>query len=373
MGLINDVISPHPQEILGSKNISTISALSFETETKKCLSKQVLALIYKEQWFRLFIPEYCKGKALALPDAVRIFEALAYADANVGWCVNLGAGANIFAGYLQKEAAKNIFRSSTVCCAGSGALTGTALKTKDGYILSGKWKYASGAKHATHFTANAKILTEKGEPLSDTTAFLSFIFPAEEVKVFNDWRPIGLKATSSNSFEVKNIFVPEKHAFSLLAPSSYAQNAIYKFPFLEMAIVNMTVMLTGMTIRFIELYDELAQSKRLNHQNELLKDNKTARKIYKKITTAFYQSRNDLVQQLENVWSVYDQQKEADPRQLLKLRKAATKAATSSRTAVNELYSLCGMNILSTDTALNKVWRDFSVACLHYLVSPLSK
>ena len=368
---INNAINPHPKEILGTKSISIIKALSLKAEADKYLPKQVLSLIYREQWFRLFIPEYCNGKELALPSAVRMFEALAYTDANVGWCVNLGAGANIFAGYLQRKTAEKIFRSSTVCCAGSGAITGTAFKAKDGYILSGKWKYASGAKHATHFTANATLLNEKGKPLNDTTNFLSFIFPAKEVKVFNDWQPIGLKATSSNSFEVKNIFVPEKHTFSLLAPSEHAQYPIYKFPFLEMAVVNMTVMLTGMAIRFIELYNELAKGKRLNHQSELLKDNKTARKIYKKTTADFYQNREDLFRQLENVWSIYHQQKEAGSLQLLGLRKAAAKAAASSRTVVNELYPLCGMSILDTNTELNKVWRDFSVACLHYLVSPL--
>ena len=371
MELISDAINAHPREIIGAGNISIIKALSLKAEADKCLPKELLSLIYKEQWFRLFIPEYCKGKESAFPDAVRIFEAVAYADANVGWCVNLGAGANIFAGYLPKKAAEKIFRSPTVCCAGSGAVAGVARKTKGGYILSGKWKYASGAKHATHFTANATLLNEEGKPLNDTMSFLSFIFPVKEVKIFNDWHTIGLKATSSNSFKVKNIFVPEEHTFSLLTSSAHAQNPVYNFPFFEMAIVNMTVMLTGMAIRFIELFNELAESKKPNHQNELLKDNKTARKIYKRITTNFYQHREDLFRQLENIWSIYHQQKEATPLLLSGLRKAATKTAMSSSAVVNELYPLCGMSILDKNTELNKVWRDFSVAELHYLVSPL--
>src|SRR5690606_14262993 len=99
-----------------------------------------------------------------LPQAVRLEEALAWADGSLGWTLTLCAGANWFAGFLDSGLAKEIFADKKVCLAGSGAATGTAEVIPEGYLLHGKWRYATGAPHATMITANC-VITEDGKPL----------------------------------------------------------------------------------------------------------------------------------------------------------------------------------------------------------------
>src|SRR5690606_18355344 len=154
--------------------------------------------------------------------------------------VNLGAGANMFSGYLEKEAAQKIFNSEKTCCAGSGAISGRATKVAGGYKISGYWKYASGSAHATHFTANCFILDEKNNQIFEDgkVVFKSFIFPKEKVEIKDTWHVIGLKATSSNDFEVNNLFVPEHCSFSLLKPSEHAASSLFQIPFELLAVVN---------------------------------------------------------------------------------------------------------------------------------------
>src|SRR5690606_29831941 len=114
--------------------------------------------------------------------------------------------------------------------------TGQAKVTEGGYVLSGRWKYASGANHATHFTANAWLVddAQQKEP-----AFRSFIIPAHEVLNHRNWEAIGLKSTSSNDFSIDKIFVPHSATFSLSQPSTQSKGALYQFPFSTLAIVNM--------------------------------------------------------------------------------------------------------------------------------------
>lgn len=365
----------HPKEILPESLVKEIRNYIFETEAARSLPQTVLNVAYNQQWFQLLVPKVFGGKELALPEAVRLFEAITWADANVGWCVNLGAGANMFSGYLEEAVANSIFNSAKTCCAGSGAISGKATKTQGGYMLTGRWKYASGANHATHFTANAYLLDENGNNIIEegTPVFRSFIVPADKIINHKNWNAIGLCATSSNDFEAVNVFVPFEYTFTLLKPSAFAQGPVYRFPFYMMAVVNMTCMITGIALHFLDLYEELAATKKPLHSDLLLKDNPVALSIYKQAANNFHVTRNLMYEQLESVWQYYEQGKQPDEESLIHLKKTNNHAAKASRDLIDALFPLCGMNIISPQSELNKVWRDAAVASQHYLLSPLQQ
>lgn len=356
-----------------AKQIQLIRKHAEEAEQNRKLSPEVLQLIYEQQWLKIMEPSACGGQAWALPDIVRLFESLAYADGNVGWCVNLGAGANLFSGYLCADTAKSIFSPATTCCAGSGAISGRAVKTNDGWRLSGQWKYASGSAHASHFTANAYLfddrnnaLTENGQP-----AFRSFIFPAKLVQIIDTWHTSGLKATSSNTFEVKDIFIPKKHVFSLRQPSSFAQEPIFHFPFDVLAVVNMACMPTGMTLHFLELFEELMNNKTPLHSEQKLGNDALVQQAFEECKNRLNSARMDMYKALTTAWQTFSKNHEAQQEKLNVLKSKARKAAQVALEIVHHLFPFCGMNIIYQDSALNKVWRDISVAGQHYLLSPI--
>lgn len=363
----------HPETVIDKDALQHIRANALATEILQRLPQDTLELLYKNRWFHVLVPEVLGGQEMSLPEVVRLFEALAWADANVGWCVNLGAGANIFAGYFDAETGKEIFLPAQTCCAGSGAVTGTARQVSGGYQVSGQWKYASGATHATHFTANCYLLDKKGEQIKSDgePVFRSFIFPAEQVTILDTWHVIGLKATSSNDFKVEDIFVPEAHTFSLLQASAFAQGPLYHFPFEQMAVVNMACMLSGIALHFIDLYRELAAHKKPLHGNGLLAENETAKELERKATTAFYTVRAHMYHTLQLTWKEYAAGQTAGEALLQALSRDARKAAEEARQVMYDLYPLCGMSILNPGSELNKVWRDAATAGQHYLLSPL--
>jgi indole-3-acetate monooxygenase len=363
----------HPNQILSPELVSAIRSKAFEAEQQQTLPQSTLDIIYDQQWFQVLTPKALGGMELSLPEAVQLFEALTWADANVGWCVNLGAGANMFSGYLDANVARNIFNSARTCCAGSGAVSGRATITDGGYLLSGRWKYASGANHATHFTANAYILNEAGESITENgiPVFRSFIVPAEKIANLKNWNAIGLSATSSNDFEAFEVFVPFDHTFTLLKPSSFAQGPVYKFPFATMAVVNMTCTMTGIALHFLETYEELSQTKKPLHSGILLSENRVAVEIVKRVSDNFHAARNSMYEQLLSVWNFYVQGETAGDDALQLLKQHCNQAASASRKLIDDLFPLCGMNAVFPKTELNKIWRDAAVASQHYLLSPL--
>ncbi len=72
-----------------------------------------------------------------LPSALRIEEALAWADGSMGWTVTLCSGANWFIGFLCPEDSHKIFNDEKVCLAGSGRPSGIAKITENGYVTNG--------------------------------------------------------------------------------------------------------------------------------------------------------------------------------------------------------------------------------------------
>ena len=363
----------HPTEILSEQIIESLRSKAFITEDLKSLPEETLDIIYSERWLQILVPKICGGLEYSLPQAVQLFEALAFADANVGWCVNLGAGANMFSGYLEQQLSKQIFGNARTWCAGSGAISGKANITKGGYILNGRWKYASGANYATHFTANAFLLDENGnEILEDNQPkFRSFIIPANEIINYKNWNAIGLKATSSNDFMANNIFVPEAETFSLLKPSDFATGTIYQFPFGLLAEINMTCMLTGIAMHFEEAYKILAAHKKPLHSNSLLAENPKASTIFKEASERFHNARTGMYHQLNIVWECYEQGNIADTKAVQLFKDANKEATAASRNLINALFPLCGLNIADPKSELNKTWRDAAVAGQHYLLSPL--
>src|SRR5882757_5380451 len=207
-----------PSGLLPSEVTGLLRAHAFEAEQRRDLHPAVLELLYREEWFRMLVPQRWGGRALSLPQLVRLEEALSWADGSVGWTVTLCCGAGWFAGFFPPESPptslSGLFADRRLCIAGSGSASGEAHIVEDGYRVSGRWAYATGAVHATAFTANCVVWKdgvalrgEDGEPV-----VRPFLFLPAEVQVQQDWNAMGLVATGSHGFSVTDLIVSAERA-----------------------------------------------------------------------------------------------------------------------------------------------------------------
>ncbi|RYG19276.1 MAG: acyl-CoA dehydrogenase, partial [Chitinophagaceae bacterium] len=229
-----------------------------ESEKMGELHPEILELAYQKNWFKLFVPAVYGGPAKKLPEILRLEEELAEADGSLGWTITLCAGAAWFAGFLNHELAAEVFSDRSVCFAGSGAVGGTATKTNDGYLINGHWKYASGALHATIFTANCILKNTDGTDIFDEEGnpkVLSFILKKEEVEILSGWSYFGLIATGSHAFEVHDLVVPENRTFKINTTIEVADKG-FDYPFLQLAETTLAVNSLGMTNHFLTLAEE---------------------------------------------------------------------------------------------------------------------
>lgn len=346
----------HPSAVLEENEVTTIRACAAEAEQLGALHPRQLELIYRHNWFHLFVPRRFGGLELTLPEAVLWEEALAWADGSLGWTVTLCSGANWFIGFLDPGISNQVFGYPQSCLAGSGNPGGVARILPGGFEITGKWNWATGARHATAFTVNC-MLEKDGKQITESDgqpAIKSFLLLPDEVSLVDNWQMIGMKATGSIGLEASGVLVPANRAFLLHQGGQTLSDSIYRFPFLEFAAVTLAANFSGMALHFIDLSYPLLQSRNWDLLTGAGNEIQILRKRF--------------FQELDLAWNAVRNHHALDPTMASKLLSACRELSLSSIAIVDRLYPWCGMTAADPATEINRVWRDLHTASQHALL-----
>lgn len=358
----------HPSALLKPGWIEIIRSSAAKAEQDEQLQPQQLELIYQQQWFKLLVPEEYGGPEMSLPELVRLEEALAWADGSLAWVVTLCAGAGWFGGFLNPEVAREVFADPEVCLAGSGAATGTAEKTADGYILNGKWQYASGVLHATHFTANC-VVTRNGEAIKDNEGnllIIPFIIDRKDAKLISAWKYVGMMGTGSHAFEVKDLHLADQRSFRIERATAVITTGLYAYPFRQLAEATLAANLSGMALHFIDLCEPVFQD-RIIHKKLTINQTRILTESLQEAKDTMQNCRNEFYEALDRSWPRF--KTAAGQTDLKAVSQTSRILAIVAREQVDILYPYCGLMAASPDTELNRVWRDLHTASQHSLLT----
>lgn len=357
----------HPSQNLKPEWVDIIRSAAPEAEQAGKLQPGQLELIYEQGWFKFLVPQVYSGLQLALPQMVRLEESLAWANGSLGWVVTLCSGAGWFGGFLDSALAAVIMTDPQLCLAGSGASTGTATISGDGYIINGTWKYASGAHHATHITANCiikngeqTVLNDEGEPL-----ILPFVFDKKDVRVFPAWKYVGMMATGSDAYEVKDLYIDKNRCFKIDPQYTVINEPLYRYPFLQLAEATLAANLSGLAIHFLDLcgpaFEERMKNPRLTEPQKGYINQLLAEQI-----TLVNETREVFYNAVDNSWNYFES---TSNNGLQEVSAMSRKLAKASRDSVDKLYTYCGLSAANPDTEINQVWRDIHTAGQHSLLT----
>lgn len=348
----------HPSGRLRADWLDIIRAAASKAEEAGHIHNEQLELIYREGWFKLLVPEAYGGAEISLPDLIRLEEAVSWADGSMGWVLTLCTGAGWFGGFLDPALSSKVFAGKKTCLAGSGMPGGQAVAGGNGFILNGQWPYASGAPHATAFTANCVLMQDR-EPLRDEQGaplIRSFLFFRDEVRVKDTWQSIGLIATSSDTFEVSGLFVPETRSFD--TRNLQIDRPLYRYPFLQLAETTLSVNVSGMAVHFIDLCRE----------NRSGNTGRVPAQKLEKAQHTIRQARERMYEAMEASWQACVESRPLPGELLHRVSSTSKDLARLSLQCVDELYPSCGLSAANPQTELNRVWRDIHTASQHTLL-----
>jgi len=185
-----------------------------ETERRGVHSEALHREFQKAGFYRCLQPRKFGGYEFDLKTYYRIAIELARGDPSTAWCLIVGAGHALMLGsYFSEEAQAEGFGPTGDFSAPSvAAPQGTATPADGGWLVKGKWGYASGAPYATHFMPTVLIQENPAGPPSPGIAMI----PRSQWKMLDDWGAIlGMRGSGSNSILVEGARVPRNHVIHL--------------------------------------------------------------------------------------------------------------------------------------------------------------
>lgn len=179
-------------------------------EEERTLPSDIVARFRELGLFWLKTPAELGGRPLHPLAFADLVEQVSYYDASAGWGMMIGCGSTgIAAGGLSDAGAARIFASPArmpIVAGQPHAEGGRARAASGGYVVSGRWGFASGIHHADWVLGAARVEgAEAGEPGSEFV----FVAPKSDATVYDNWRVAGLQGTGSADFSLDEVFVPE--------------------------------------------------------------------------------------------------------------------------------------------------------------------
>lgn len=166
--------------------------------------------------FRIMFSRSWGGPEMSLPQQVELIEALAYGDPSVAWVVKIGSDSGYFCAFLEQSAAHELYPSIDYATAGQAPPNGRAVRVHGGYRVTGRWGFASGCTHADVLIGGCLVQENETAPPGGMTYILA---PALSFEVEDTWHSNGLAGSGSHHYRARDLFVPERHAFTLTGPA----------------------------------------------------------------------------------------------------------------------------------------------------------
>jgi alkylation response protein AidB-like acyl-CoA dehydrogenase len=237
-----------------------IAERAFLAEQQRKPDDDVIEALKATGVFRAFVPKRFGGYEIDLDLFVDIGLAVSEACPSTGWVTTFYMEHNwllqAFPAALQEEV---FSRQPFVLAPGLvNPKEGTATPKRDGYQLSGHWKFGTGIVHADWVLLSARVMTE---PDAQPRMFL--VRP-DAVEVVDTWHVDGMVATGSHDIIARAVPVPETHVSLREPPALRAgRDAPYlvHIPVLPMLALTAAIPALGGARRAAQLFRRLVRER----------------------------------------------------------------------------------------------------------------
>jgi len=348
----------------------TLEAGAAEGELTATLALSVVDALYDAGLFAIKLPVELGGAEADLVTQFEVIEALSYIDPSAGWCTMIGAsGVGLLSAYLSDEAIARVFPGGRVPrSAGAFLPMGRAQAVEGGYLVSGRWAFASGIRHSQWLSAGTLVVREE----KTTDEYLTVVFPTSDAKIHGNWDVAGLKGTGSCDFSVSDLLVPETFTYARMGSEPKRGGPLYRLGFPGFVAYEHAAFALGVARRALDTIVDQARTKNRGLQPSLLASRPSFQKSVGECDLRLRAARALAVQILEEAWSQACQGATPSPRLQSEMRSSATFATSVALDVVAISFRYGGGSALYNNSVLQRCLRDLNAAAQHLMVSESS-
>lgn len=361
-------LAAHPTLRAARSLAPRIRKLARDGERARALPAPLHRALADAGVYRMLIPRAAGGAGVPLPVALRVLETLAAADGSVGWCAAIGSGTNRFGAFLEPDvAAATVWADPDSVSAGVFAPSGRARVTEDGYLVTGRWTFASGCRHASWFFGNC-VLYDGDDPLPGPEGerrVRMVAVPIEQVRIHDTWHVAGLRGTGSHDVAIDGVPVPAERAFRLGADPSHVSDALAGFPFLGFLDAYLAVVVTGIARGALDVVTDGMAARASGPGGDVASLPGTIAYELGRLEGTLGAARAALFGSVDATWARVAAEGEAAPGDELAVVSASQHAVRTGRDVVSRAFMLGGVRGLFDDHPLQRALRDVHAAGLH--------
>jgi alkylation response protein AidB-like acyl-CoA dehydrogenase len=243
----------------------SIAAAADVIERTQRIPEPLLSQLFDARLFRMLLPRSVDGDEVEIGTLVLALEELARHDGSVGWCVSIANSTALIAPYLAPAVAEEIFGPPRAVVAWGPPNDSVGHAVPGGYRVSGKWHFASGCWHSTWMGAHGAVVEPDGALRRNPRGrpvVRSWLFPVDKANRLDEWNPIGLRGTASDTYTLTDLFVPEAYSGTREDPSLRREpGRIYAFPQQTLYSVGISSVALGIARGMLDAFIDLACKK----------------------------------------------------------------------------------------------------------------
>ncbi|WP_188190442.1 acyl-CoA dehydrogenase family protein [Nonomuraea sp. SYSU D8015] len=334
-----------------------------EFRDQRFVSKDFIDRLKQAGIYRAATPRRFGGDPLPPAEFLRRIERISEVDGSTGWVASFGS-AHVYLAALPLETQAELYADGPdVCFAGALFPVQRAEPTESGFLVNGRWKFASGCMGAD--------VLGVGIPGDDSTAGKprTALLRPEQVEIVQEWDVVGMKGTGSFDLVVDHVEIPYAWTF-IRGGEATVDEPLYRYPTIAYAAQVLAVVGAGVARAALYFATEVGSGRTGVTGAPKLADRSYYRTGLAEAEATLRSARAYFYEVTHDTWETVSAGDPATAQQNAHLRLSSAHLARTAAEVVNRVIHLSGTGAIATDHPLQWLLGDALVPQQHAFLSP---
>lgn len=332
-----------------------------QIERSRRLTPSVVAALIEDGLYRALLPQSLGGSEASIEIFMQMLEEIAKADASTAWCLGQCSVCAMIAAWLDRDIANEIFNSAPGILAW-GAAAHEARAVEGGYRITARWDFASGSRQASWLGAHVRIVEADGTQRKNADGSpqqRTILFPVASATLHDVWQTIGLAGTGTDSYEVTDLFIPERFtAFRDVPAALREQGPLYRIGTGSAFSLGFAAVSLGVARATLDAAIALARAKHPSLASSAMRDNQAVQGLIGRTEADLRAARAYLYATAHAVWRDLCVTGEFSAAHRSAVRLAATWTIHQSARVVDTAYHMAGATAVFRSQPFERRFRD---------------
>jgi alkylation response protein AidB-like acyl-CoA dehydrogenase len=345
--------------------VPMIEAAGDRIEAERRIVPEVVVALHEARLFRMLLPVSLGGAAADIIAFNQVIETIAAADASTAWCLAQQVASTQAASFLDPKIAREIFAAPSDAVAWGPPSGAKAVVADGGYIVNGRWRFASGSEHCPWLGGHCAVMEADGKPRLDPQGrpvMRTMLFRKEKATFHDIWHVLGLRGTGSNAYEVKDLFVPEAYStWRDSVPDRRGDEPLSRIPLLTLYGIGFSGVALGLARACLDAFKTLAATKKPSPMHGApipLREHPAIQARVAEATGQLQSARAYLLDVLRVFWDAATAKRAVTLEQRAQLRIAITGAIEQACHVVDFAFRTAGADAIFQGSPFERRFRD---------------